>query len=336
MIEAVALAYFLAAVPPARVELEYVAPDGCGSREEVLGKFAAALGERAADIPAAIAWVAVESSATHYVLTYRVEIQATRAERRLEVESCDAAVEAAALLLLLSVDPSAPSSLEPAGLESSAAEKGESAPAAAPPAEPVPPAAPPPAPPPASEPPAPSRPAQRRRAPLVGFVGVRASGSSSLAPSPALGGGVELGVRLGAFSLGVDSSVEATPVPGAAAPGVELTALLVRSRGWLGLTFPFGRFRVGPYLGAGVEVLDLRASGLSSGGSGSTAFLSGALGGKALYDLGAGWALCLDLGLTVPFERPAFLVSGLEDPVHRPGVVSADAAFGLNWFFGSQ
>ena len=328
------MAYFLAAVPPARAELEYVAPDGCGSREEVLGKFAAALGERALDIPPVFARVAVESSATHYVLTYRVEIQGTRAERTLEVESCDAAVEAAALLLLISVDPSTAGSLEPAGTETTPAEKSEAVARAASPTEPVPAAAPAPAR--ASEPSATSGAAQRRRAPLWGFFGVRASGSSSLAPSLALGGGATLGVRLGVWSFGVDGSIEGTPVPAEAAPEVELTALLVRSRGWLGLTFPLGRFRIGPYLGAGVEVLDLRASGLSSGGSGSSPFLSGAFGGKALYDLGAGWALCLDLGLTVPFERPVFLVSGIEDPVHRPGAASVDAAFGVNWFFGSQ
>jgi len=304
-----------------------------------LRQFAAAMGERGAEVPPLQARVTVEPSATHYILTFLAEVHGGRSQRTLEVDSCEAAVEAAALLLVITADPSAAPTIggEPEST-TRATDDGEPAAAGAEPTSQgsadtsATPAATSRA---ASVPPE-EAPLEAKRRRLVGFVGVRGSASSSLAPSISLGGGLALGARLGLFAFGLDGLVEATPLPAAVNPGVELWGVLVRGRGWAGLSFPIGRLRLGPYLGAGVELLQVSASGLSSGGSGSSPFVSGSAGGQAVWQLGGPWALALDLGLTVPFERPAFLVGGIDGPVHQPAPISAEAGIGVNWSFGSQ
>jgi hypothetical protein len=319
-----------------QTRLEYAAPEGCGSRTEVLTKLAEILGRDPAELPPIEARIGVESTATYYVLSYQAEFQGARSERTLELQSCAAVVEAAALLLAISVDPSLNASLdapEPAPTDLPSAPPKDAALATALPATVAPSAAA------DADAPVPSPdepPPRRERKKLSGFVGAAVSGSSSLTPTFALGGGLSVGARLGAFSFGIKSFIEATPVPGQPSADVSVSALLWRNRGWGGATFPVGPLRLGPYLGLGVEVLQVWASGLSSGGSGASPLLSAAAGGMAVWSLGPSWALEIDGGLTVPFERPSFLVNGLESPVHRPGAVSADITFGVNWSFGSQ
>jgi hypothetical protein len=97
-----------------------------------------------------------------------------------------------------------------------------------------------------------------------------------------------------------------------------------------------GDFRLRPYLGAGVDLLSIRAEGLARGGSGQSPFVSGSLGVGWLWQLDPRWALELDGGLTWAFERPAFSVIGLQEPVYRPNSLGGHLAIGINWSFGSQ
>jgi hypothetical protein len=349
----VALASSLFLAQPVRaqeggVDLEYVGPEGCSSKAEVMQRFIAALGPDRGTDAALQAKMVVEPLGGHYLLRYSANAGGRRTTRTLEAESCRAVTEAAALFLLLSVDPTLASTLDApgsalggpspgsttelgsAGSASPVAASGglQSSPKSAPAA---------------TVQPALSaikaRPPKRhsRSLQLGGFLGANLEASSSLAPSWAVGGSLEAGARVGMMWIGVRGGLESTPSStSVGSPNIEVTALLGRVHGWVGGFVPVGRFRMGPYVGAGVEVLQLWASGLASGGSGSSPFLSGRAGGRLLWLLDPSFALGLDVGLTVPFERPAFVVTGVESPVHRPGAISADAAFGLNWLFGSQ
>ena len=330
---------FAAAPSAAEGAIEYVAPQGCGSRAEVLTKFAELLGRPAAEIPPIEARIVALPRATHYVLTYEATFQGARAERTLELESCAAVVEAAALLLAISFDPSLKATLDPIEASSPAPRATEGAPAAAPePAAPAPAAPAAAASATAASTAAPAEPRPQYGQRLSGFVGAALSASSSLTPTVALGGGASLGARIGILTLGIKSLIEATPARAHPSANVDVGGLLWRNRAWAGAVFPLGPLRLGPYLGLGVEVLQVSASGLSSGssGSGSSPFLSACAGALAFWHLGPHWALELGVGLTVPFERPAFLVNGLPNPVHRPAAVSAEATFGVVWSFGSQ
>jgi len=157
-----------------------------------------------------------------------LEIEATTSTRRLEAESCRAAVDAAALVIALAIDPDAIARLpeEPA------------------PPEPAPPA---PVPPPAPSPPPQQPPAAPRSSPLEITGGLGVGLAAGLLP--ALTGAARLSAELGrnawAVGLGghyawpVDVTVEADAGATLQAWGLDARACYVLRTGRPGLAFDF-------------------------------------------------------------------------------------------------
>jgi hypothetical protein len=328
------------------ITLDYQAPPECGSHNEVIEKFVELGGSASGMTARVVAKIVVSPQPSHYALLYQSSIGDTRSERRLELLDCRAVVEASALLLLISLDPN----LAGVPIEGEVSDTGDS--------QDVPESGMPedrPGTPTPRTPEVQPREGSPTKSKLVvsersnssasasgqawsGFVAASVDAGVGLSPSPLLGGGVAFGARLGWLWFGARGSAGTSlgDVAASRESSIRLATFHVRVHGRVGASWTLGPVRAGPYLGAGVDLLSIRAQGLARGGSGQSPLLSGAIGASVLWRLDPRWAFELDGGLTWAFERPAFSVIGLQEPVYRPNSLGGHLAIGINWSFGSQ
>lgn len=322
--------------------LEYVAPEGCGSEGEVMGKLRAALGSTSEGLPAANVTVVVTPRDARYLLSYRARRADVVSQRSLVVDGCEAASEVAALLMILTLDPVLAESLGAAQVVEQVATPAaapEPAPAAAPPAptEP-PPAAAPESTPPAPPPPPPLAPRPARRPWLDGaWLALGGARLTAVTPSAGYGFSMEGGVRRAPLRLSASGGwARSLDVDIEGVPGARLRATVLRAHVTAALEIGPRPLRFGPSADLGVEVLTADPRGISAGHSGSTPLVSAALGGWASLAISRHWGLLGRAKVLLPLERPRFWVGGLEAPVFQPERVGSDLSLGVFFAWGSQ
>jgi hypothetical protein len=327
---------------PGDLQLTYGAPEGCGSESEVRSKFRALLDEdlEGNRLEARIVVKRVEST---LLLEFEAIYGGVRSERTLEVEDCASAVEAAAVLLLLTVDPVL------------AADLGKALEPAPPPetpkAERPPPESPPTRPEPAERDLAPPKPAERDLAPPERVPAAAAAKRNTIrstwlalgpasnfgaTPRVALGGMLEGGLSFDPLDLVVAAAGLAglpSRVPSVSGSRVHSALFGLRLRTQLRLHAPPAEF--GPYLGLGIDRVTLSTSRVSSPGSGATQWTSARIGAFGQVPLTGPLRMDFEAGLVVPFERPLYEVEGV-GVAHQPSRFGVELFLGASWHWGSQ
>ena len=269
------------ASPP--VHIEWVAPAGCPSHEEILGVVERIVGSSALR-SAVDARVTVTQDEHEFHAEVTVSASGATSTRSVTGESCRAVGEAAALIVALAANPDAN------------------------PAPPVP-AGPAPAPPPAIEPVASPASPDSRHAPFLG-----ASLFVDLGSLPSTGLGGELGIGWNPLHLDFEivGAILASQRALASSPsqGADLQFARVGARACYELFD--ARLDVGPCLGAGVEWIWATGFGsppdLPANATGN--MLVGSFGGRAIGRLSSRVVLRLVVEASVPSTRPNFEVEG--------------------------
>lgn len=345
--------------PLSELSLVYEAPPRCGSRQQTLHKLRGALGKDADSVGALDARVVVHTEGAQVILDYEARKGQNESRRTLTLDSCEIASEAAALLLLLTLDPLLAESM---GAEQAVQQIVQPAP---PVTEPPVPATEPPAP--ATEPPAtatveptpartttnpsaveptpaPARPSEAEsEQPSVvpwlqgGWLGVGGGAVTALGPTTALGVGLEGGVRLHGVRLGARGAWQTSSRQPLDNPvGADVRASLLRAHLIAGLEFGRPVLRIGPWVGVGWERLSAEVRGITDSTPGSTTLLAASAGAWSEVRITRDWGLCLRAGLLLPLEHPAFQVAGVEGDVIKPGRMGVDLFLGILWAFSSQ
>ncbi len=329
------------------VQLDYEAPAGCGSKAAVLEKLSTALGD-SEPLPEIAARVVVKGEPERYILDFRATKDGVESRRRLLVDTCEAATEAGALLLLLTLDPLLADRL-------GASEIVEQKETEGPPPEPEDKTAPEPTPAedvkaPESEPTAaqtPPSPSESRAVdvPLVeggdwvrgGWIGAGPTLITGMTPSAAYGGTLRGGFELGRLQVAVAGAylvAPEAPIPAIEGAGVRSTMARASVRGEP--RFGTGWWHFGPAVGLSLEYVAATSVDITSSGAGATQWLSGQVGVWSTAMISESWGLRLDAGATFPFERPRYRIVGVQEPVHRPAWVGVEAFVGAFWAWGSQ
>lgn len=332
--------------PQTSIELTYDAPSGCGNREEVVRRVEQLLEGSNRAYEAVRAVVAVRETRAGLRVNYDATRGGQSSKRELVVTDCAAAVEASALLLVLTLDPVLASSATVDGLatgsvdaEPPQAVEPAPEPASAPKPEPkvVPPE------PRLSEPsPIEDAPDSLPAAPIVegGWVGL--GGELVTGVSPAVGRGLRLdigtrvfGARLGVWGAYDWVSDHAVPELG---PAANLRSQLMRLRLWGGPVFAVGITRFGPMLSLGVEHLRANVVGIARPAPGHSTWWSASAGGHLDVHFSPSVALRLQAAALLSLERPTFSVRRGPEVVivHQPAPLGFEASGGLVWVWGSQ
>jgi hypothetical protein len=291
------------ATPP--VHIEWVAPAGCPSHEEILGVVERIVGSSALR-SAVDARVTVTQDEHEFHAEVIVSASGATSTRSVTGESCRAVGDAAALIVALAANPDA----NPA-----------------PPA----PARPASAPPPAIEPVASPASPDRRRAPFLG-----ASLFVDLGSLPSTGLGGELGIGWNPLHLDLEivGAILASQRALASSPsqGADLQFARVGARACYELFD--APLDVGPCLGGGVEWIWATGFGsppdqpLNATGN----MLVGSFGGRAIGRLSSRVVLRLVVEASVPSTRPNFEVEG-GSQVFRMSAVSVLGTAGAEAHF---
>jgi hypothetical protein len=265
--------------------LSYDVPDGCPNRQTFEDLVSARLGYVAFvdDAPLSLA-----VSITAPDGTYRGSLQPSQQEVR--GSSCDRVSEALGMLVAIAIDPlgegAAAAAEAPRRPLSDDLERLDDEP-----------------PPPRIEQPSPhEEPEPESESDATGphaAVRARLHGSVGIAPAVSLGGGAGASLRWGAFSIGTELFVEATPV-GATVQGVEISGMVWRaglsSCGSAGVLSACGLVQLGQ--------LHARSDTATAPNSGSAVVAyAGARLGVGFDALDLRWGLELDV--LAPFVRPS-------------------------------
>jgi len=318
-----------------RVDIRQGDP-GCIEPTRVLQQLRANWGPAAEPLGGLAVELRVEQAAQKVVLDYRAERAGAVSERRLAVDTCDEAGQAAALLIQLTLDPSASLQTAPVGSSDPMGDppSPEAAEAAnAPPAPPQGPAAPEVVQA-ASES---DRAATRPRHAARGWVGGGGLALTSIAPAVGIGPALDVGAALGLLRLRVSGAylfVGSVSLPDLG--DARLDSSLWLAQGDVGLDFRGHRLSGGPYVGLGVYGLNAEIEEGPDAEFEGTVLTSVRAGGVGRWHFARDWGLGADLGIVVPLERPEFLLDGQTEPLHRPGAVGLAAQIGFFWGWGSQ
>lgn len=323
------------------IELRYDAPDGCGNREQVLERVQQFL--RSSPAPDVSLWaeITVETTERGLGIHYDASRQGVSSTRELIVVDCQAAIEASALLLVMTLDPVMSVEAPPEGgaaAEAPGSALNTDAPGVAALGEQI------------QTPEARRRTSVRRgtREPGVEeaqsraadgtgseFEAITLSAGGELAAgvAPRVARGIRLGLGTAAYGVGGEVTAGYAWVPQESLSqvnGAELGSHLYRLH--LRLTYPFssGRVRIAPLLGVGAEHLWARVDGITNPGSKASTWLSGVGGAQLDVLVFDALSLRLQAGVVVSMQRPRFIVRGLE-LVHRPDPLAAEASGGLVW-----
>jgi hypothetical protein len=347
---------------PSGFTLHYEGPTGCSSRPQVERRLGELLGEEPKPEPPLVARVNVRAVGAAFKLVYEAQVAGSRSHRTLTLDTCEAVTEAAALLLLLTLDPSAA-----ATLDVSNGAPPSSGPSNEPPSVGTRVTTAPLTPVPTPEQASSARASASRKSAVStvnqinavqkraasdpnesraaaaggwqpsGWLLLAGAALSELGPSVALGGTLEAGIAVGGLRLGAGLGyLRATDVALAEPEGARLRVDLLRLRGLGTYLFETGEFRYGPWLSLGAERVAARVDGIREPRPGHTTFASAALGAAVNLRLSERWEAGARLGAVVPWKRPEFRVIGIPGVLHRPGPVGLDAAVGILWAWGSQ
>lgn len=325
------------------VTLDYRAPPGCGHEQDVwlrVGQLSSAPEGPRNRVEAR---VTVASAEGGFRISYEAKRDGVSSRRELLVADCAAVVEAAALLLVLTLDPVASeqeSSTEsvatpPAGRD---AGRSEAAPESSPPLTAVttPSAATVTFAPPVSVP-------AKSHGSSVGvevgesWLGLGAEVVTGLAPSPGRGVRLELGTTLAGLKAGVWGSYDwVGDSTLSQAPFAHVESHLYRLRLWSGPAFRVGVVQLGPLVALGAEHLRAEVVGITGPAPGSMTWLSVAGGGHLDVHLAAPLALRVETSAVLSLERRSFFVRGLVGHVHQPTVIGVEAGASLLWAWGAR
>jgi hypothetical protein len=269
------------ASPP--VHIEWVAPAGCPSHEEILGVVERIVGSSALR-SAVDARVIVTQDAREFHAEVTVSASGATSTRSLTGESCRAVGDAAAFIVALAANPDA---------------------------NPVPPvaAAPPPAPRPSIEPASPPSPEVRR----VAFLNASVFVDVGSLPSTGLGGELGVGwnpVHVDLEIAGALLASQRAMLASNSSQGADLRFAHVGARACYELFDT--RLDVGPCLGGGVEWIAARGFGSAPdqpANATGTLFV-GSLGVRAIGRLSSRVVLRLIVEASVPSTRSTFVVDG--------------------------
>jgi hypothetical protein len=333
------------------VDLTYDAPSGCGDEREVLRRtqqlLAGPIQRRATK-----AAVVVRLVDGGLKLTYEATTDGAPSRRDLVVTDCAAAVEASALLLMLTLDPmaAARAAALPAEVDAAAPAEPETPATGQSEAGPLP--APPPklAPPPKPVQPSPTVDVEAADADVVQppslsspfdlgdtWVGVAGELVTGLAPNAGRGLRLDVGTTVSGVRVGVWGSYDwVSPRVIAQAPFASIESRLYRLRVWAGPSFRAGAVQFGPLLAFGAEHLRAEVVGISDPAPGAMTWLSGAVGGHFDVHLTRSLALRAQAAAVFSLERRSFTVRGIPDPVHQPRALGVEGAGGLLWVWGAQ
>jgi hypothetical protein len=318
----VAAAWVTAGIALARepIGLEWAAPEICPTREEVLARANALLGQTESS-HGVVARGRIRATEDGFELELETEgADETRGVRRLRAAQCRDLAQPAALLLALAVDPNVAAG-EPATPEPSPE------PVVEPPtpisAEPEPPTASPRPLPPVE---APERsPAIALRL-LVGIVGDLGTLPSA---APGLSGGI--GAALGRITVDARGTFlfeQRAEIGGGR--GGDFTLVTGGVVVCYGLNAE--AVVIAPCVGAEAGLLSGTGFGVRDPGSGSALWLAAILGLRGSLSLTEQLGAWVSAELVVPMGRPDFVLENV-GPVHQPAPVAGRAALGLELRF---
>jgi hypothetical protein len=293
------------ATPAVTVEWVVPAPPegaDCPARAALEAKVAASLRPDARDVTARVV-VRTTTTGVHVAIAWR------GSNRDFDAPSCSEAADAAALILSLDDQELAP--LVPAV-----------PPRVAPVAAAVP-----------SAPPAPP-PAPVAAAPALTYLSARGFVDTGTLAEPALGASLGAAHAFGRVDLGITASFAAGL--GGAADASGQGARFDSVTGGLEAFLPFRLsvagegLELGPVAGAEGGALFARGTGVDHPASKTSGVAAALAAGRGRFALSSGVALVVDLGLTVPFDRPSFYFSPSATDFARVAPVSFRGAVGLS------
>ncbi len=252
-----------------------------------------------------------------YELTLRISGASMQAERSLSAGNCDAAVQAAALLVAMALDPTLQARR--------AAATPTRSQAAAPPA------------PEATRAPGAQSAAAAAGAGKLGFaIAVGALVDVGSLPSPGFGLGADLELHLAPVRV----SLGATVLPAiqhdvTGLPGARLEIAVVAASARMCLALPLQRFELGPCGWLEVGSMHGDVHGIRLPHSDASLWLAPGAGARARFRIGSGWSAGADVGAIVPYARRRFFVQtdGGVLEVHRVAQIALQTELGLAYEF---
>lgn len=291
--------------PP--LELEWSAPSGCPSEEEVKLSIARRV-QRVPPGPDALAVRVRVDSPVDGIWKGVVETRsgAATGTRTLEAESCRALAESTALIVALMLDPTHALG-DPAPRAPTAPDRAERSTVVA----------------------RPTRAAPRR---VHALLGAHVDGSAGVLPSPAYGAGIMAGVALSASTVEVSVSFwprRRRALPGVAPAAGANVALLAASVS-LCPGAPVGPVELGGCAVAALGRFDAEGFGLEGDVAARTRWLAVGAGAFGRLRVTHRLALSVRLGVLRALDRPRFVarLAGTEQLVYQPSPASAQGLVG--------
>ena len=305
-------------------ELDYRAPQGCPSRDELIFRIERGLGRPLERTPAARFDAEVHAASGGYVGTLQLSEVAPgpERERQLRAQSCSELVDALSVAVVLAIGALENES-EQAPRRATEPSVGPTAAAPAPAAVPA---------------PADAAPAAPASAALQVHPGVLALvfGDVGSLPSPALGGGLGVGLALGRWRVRAAVQVlleqhVAVPGPGTPAPGADLSLVFGALSGCHGVTATSDS-RAELAVCAGMELGQLSGQGRELRNAEAKQALWLALSGglEGRWQWTHNLYAYAQLGACVPLNHDQFVVAGSQ-AVHRPSNLVGRGGLGLGW-----
>ncbi len=353
---ALASALLSTAAAAGDLAVRYEAPGGCGSARAVRERVRRALPER--EFASLTATIEVKAEPGGYGMAFHASAGSAVVDKTLHVESCEAAVEAAALLLLLTVEE-APSASDAVGAGASGApEKPPVATGQTPVATGQTPVA-------AGQTPTPATPTKAdatdpslRRAPaplddltadvstasrsssleaLALELDVGVQGASGLSPGWSPLGRLELAVDVenlrislaGGWGLERQTAIEGSS-------GLALRWSEIRAEGNLGWTLRRGPWRLTSLVGLGWLRLSAIPVNTSTPASGATGWLYIPVGLLASRSIGKHVGIFGRLAGEISLERPKYEIGGLVAPAHTPNPLGLALGLGVRLSWGEH
>lgn len=300
-----------AARPSEPIELEWSAPDGCPTRQDVLSRAAALLGQTGSE-QRIIARGRIRAAEGEFELELETVTSDGTGRRRLRAGQCGELAQPAALLLALAVDP-AVTAPEPAPSEPTS-EPTPIAPAPAPAAPPTPAA------------PGPRPVDEARESGLAARLALGLAGDVGALPAPAPGIAGSLGAALGPTTLEARLTVllEQRAEIGGGRGGAFALASAGLSACHDVATTPVV---LAPCLGVEAGRLSGAGFGVREPGSGSALWVAGLAGLRGVQTLANGLGVWVGAELVIPVLRPEFVLENV-GVVHRPARAGGRAAIG--------
>ncbi|MBA3544959.1 MAG: hypothetical protein H0T76_00600 [Nannocystis sp.] len=328
--------------PEPQVQVRWTAPVGCPSVEYVRARTEALLGRELEDPrhPPVEASVTIRRQSGGWSASLELATFEGRRRRPLRAGTCEALADVVALLLAVTIDPTArfpsleaapdgvqPTDRSPVGIPDAVpVERSPEAPA------PAPRQTPPPSPSPSPSPPPSPRPAPDHRRRLQGFVGAGFTLQGGGVPGLALGAAGSGGLAWARARLLVTAAYAAPVSSSALAPGARLAA----RQGWAAIAGCglLVRRRLEVPLCGGWFAGAMRAvgSGLDDGRPVRLPWTGLVLGAGLRYVFHPRIAAAMDVLALVPVLRPSFIVDGL-GVVHQAASLAASGQIGLELRF---